>query len=577
MVDLSKLEQESIYIPFSGLDHEKQAAKQGDKAYAAYTSLMYRKHKVWIQPFMDLDLSTNQHPVYFHTSHYMPYFRNKGYNIETVFGIELLEHLRQVTEETYVVISVKDDGSQQITGSTQAQLNELGIKMINNSHLRHSYIWVAKKTGNENYEVIYENCSTEDLIWEGELGGIELTVKSGGAVASNISSIMYGNKEQSLNQRGFNMFTFNSEDRTSTKTISFDTFATLYAQGSLFKAVPECNKDSYDPFSLIGRAGGRIDGVDYTNCQEALDESYYSRGHRVFEIDFELTLDDELVARYSWEPFVYDLLKQNPPEGIEDGAALTREQFLNLKILNKYTPLTISDLFKFMADHPDAYVVTDTRYTDPERINKQFIRMVECAAPYGYHLLFRVIPQIYTEEMYQCIEKIFPFPRYVYTLYKTQATDQEVCEFVKENQLAFVALYPERFNLEFITKLGQSGADLLIHTINDIQDIQSYLRSGVKGFYTDQITASEIDKEKYGAQIEMKLRESIISQLLEAHFFLSEDEIIAVIEGLEYAEMIEITQQLFEPDTFEYVLSFLKRVLGNHITPVEKSINQALT
>ncbi|MBW7452789.1 interleukin-like EMT inducer domain-containing protein [Paenibacillus sepulcri] len=549
--DLALLNKGSIYVPFSGIQAENRLSQIEKNIHIAYSALIHRQHGIWMKLFSNIDLDKNDACIYFHASSYIPNLRKHGYRVDAISGLYLLDFLKNVEEDAFVVISVKDEGSQQMTGTVTEELRKLGITSWDASNLRQSFIWAARKKDSFTYEVLHEECSAGDLNWESFFEDTPVSVMSGGALSSNLSSIRLNDQEWSINERGFNIVVYHSS--SGIEAINFDTFTTLHAQGSLFKAQPSIEKTASNIFVAVSHAGGRIDGVNYTNCKEALEQSYSMRGHRVFEIDLELTSDGELVARHDWNSLLYQVLRQQPPEDMKEGEPLSLNQFTSLKILNQYTPLTIADIFQFLTDHPDAYVITDSKYTNPEIVEKQFIRLVNAAASYGYGLLLRVIPQLYTEEMYSICEKIFPFPQYVYTLYQTLASDEEIITFLLEKNIRFVTMSQERFKPSFVSKLKKLGSSVLIHTINDLSAVSEYVRMNVDGFYTDNLTASEIDKEVFSYRIELDTRRQVLAEFLKDKYKIPEEESRKRLDLVDAENLTKVTERLFQSQTVDDV------------------------
>jgi hypothetical protein len=112
-----------------------------------------------------------------------------------------------------------------------------------------------------------------------------------------------------------------------------------------------CPKTNYWEH-FIAHAGGAIDGINYTNCLEALDLSY-SKGCRLFELDLTLTTDGKIVA------------KHDPP-------GMTEAEFMSQLILGKYTPMNMKAINHWFQNHPDAILVTD-KINDPQRIYDEFL------------------------------------------------------------------------------------------------------------------------------------------------------------------------------------------------------------
>lgn len=552
MAELGLLERESVYIPPSGMPAEKRSGKAG-LVYAAYCASLYRRHGVWVRSFADIALDRNDRPIYFHASAYIPHFNYQGYGVEVVEGRDLLDYLRGVPAGAYVIVSVKDEGSQQITEEVAERLRPFGITKLDRSKLRHSYLWIARKIDETSYEALHEECSAEELQWEGALGAAHASVVSGGSLATNVSSMRLDGIERSLNQRGLNIVTWGPD--MGVDAASFDTFATLQEQGSLYRADPPAR--GADRFRTVSHAGGRIDGLDYTNCLEAFERGYGERGHRVFEADIVMTSDGELALRHDWEPYLYRHLQQKQPEGHPEGRPLSLEQFKSLKILNRHTPVAADELFSFLTRYPDACLVTDTKHSDPKLAELQFAKLVEAAVPFGCDILLRVIPQLYTEGMYDAVERVFPFPRYIYTLYQTKATDDEVVRFVANKRIRFVAANPDRYSEELGKRLKAVGASVLLHTVNDLESVQRYIREHADGFYTDVLTAAEVEGAFLSYQVELDTRREMLSDFLVRHFDFPEEEARKELDCRSLDELAGLSGRVFGCRTAAEVYSVL--------------------
>ncbi len=119
-----------------------------------------------------------------------------------------------------------------------------------------------------------------------------------------------------------------------------------------------------DTMRYIAHAGGKIDGLTYTNSKEALDLSY-KKGFRLLELDIIQTQDGKFVAAHDWKHWskITDF-KGNIP--------VTNEQFLEFKLHGKYTPLDIEGINEWFSVHKDAILITD-KINDPIKFSKQFI------------------------------------------------------------------------------------------------------------------------------------------------------------------------------------------------------------
>ena len=257
---------------------------------------------------------------------------------------------------------------------------------------------------------------------------------------------------------------------------------------SLLAAAPahSASETDWTNFRLIAHAMGGINGTGYTNTYEAFLVNY-EKGHRLFEVDLILSEDGKLVARHDWLPFTADYLAQDlPPE--KKGSPLTLKEFKNTKVLEKYNPLTFYDILQLMREYPDVYFVTDTKELDPDIIRKQFRYMANAARSVDASLLNRIIPEIYSPEMFDIVAEIYRFPSVIYSLYLSSATPEEVVKFADGHGISVVAMPVERATKPFIDLLNEHGIRTYVHTTNSLDEVKSLQEMGVYGFYTDFLT-----------------------------------------------------------------------------------------
>lgn len=119
-----------------------------------------------------------------------------------------------------------------------------------------------------------------------------------------------------------------------------------------------------DTMRYIAHAGGKIDGLMYTNSKEALDLSY-KKGFRLFELDLIETKDDKYVAAHDWKNWAQITNYQGP-------LPVTNQEFLKHKLHQKYAPLDMKGINKWFTEHEDAILVTD-KVNDPIRFSKEFV------------------------------------------------------------------------------------------------------------------------------------------------------------------------------------------------------------
>lgn len=235
----------------------------------------------------------------------------------------------------------------------------------------------------------------------------------------------------------------------------------------------------------ICHAMGMIDGHDYTNSKEAFLLNY-EKGYRVFEVDFQLTTDGKLAATHGWgKGFV------EKHWGIEwEGNPVSLEDFLKIRILGKYTPLSFYDVAEYMVQYPDMYLVLDFKAGDYDTVMVQYKELVREAKEVDADILTRVIPQIYSEEMLSWIREAYDFDSVIYTLYQMPLnySQERVMQFAYENGIRALTMSQGKARDLFMHGLTDRGIYTYVHTINDEAVETEYRMHGAHGFYTDVLT-----------------------------------------------------------------------------------------
>lgn len=133
----------------------------------------------------------------------------------------------------------------------------------------------------------------------------------------------------------------------------------------------------------IAHAGGQIEGHNYTNSLEAVDNSLRN-GISYIELDLRLTTDSVLVAVHEWEQF-------HLMTGEQGDSPISLAEFKTRRIYDKYTPISIYDIDSLMQVHDDFYLVTD-KTSDPQIIDKYLSKYkkrlcIECFSWDHYRIL----------------------------------------------------------------------------------------------------------------------------------------------------------------------------------------------
>lgn len=234
---------------------------------------------------------------------------------------------------------------------------------------------------------------------------------------------------------------------------------------------------------FISHAMGGVGGKAYTNCLEGFEENY-AEGHRIFEVDFEITSDNRIVLWHKWTRKICSKHKV--------GYVPTRKQFLKYKIFDKYTPLALEDLLKLMDSHPDIIVITDVKNISVPDMEKQYNMLVSAARKLGAeHVLDQIVPEVYNKDTYKAIHRIHHFRQYVFTLYKlfkkapTKAELEPIASYCRKHGIYTIAMYTTWWKKSYMSILDYHDVNVALYTTNDGDQALQYFSHGVTALFTD--------------------------------------------------------------------------------------------
>jgi hypothetical protein len=236
---------------------------------------------------------------------------------------------------------------------------------------------------------------------------------------------------------------------------------------------PQSLRDAYVPFGYIAHAAGAYDGRTYTNSLDAFLFNY-DRGFRIFEIDFVVLADGTVLAAHTGLEHYYGLDKPF--------TEATWAEVQGRKFDGKYTIMRSQDVVQLLRDHPDVFVILDTKYQHHD-IFKAFAAQTGG----GHELMDRVLPHIKDQAELDQYRTTWPLRNYVIALYRTQFSntfdDPEVIRFVRDNRSPAVMMWwndrdfsltlsqnhvqARRFTPEFAAQLQTANAVAAVHSIRD--------------------------------------------------------------------------------------------------------------
>lgn len=249
-------------------------------------------------------------------------------------------------------------------------------------------------------------------------------------------------------------------------------FQELYASAPSFTHSEEA---WYQDTQLIYHAGGGIDGLDYSNSKEAIEQALqYSN---VLEIDFAYTLDKSLVCLHSWDYIT------------GSSVPLTLEEFEAYKVFGHYTTVTAMDIIDLMKERKELIIVVDTKAIDVFPVVQELIRLAENKSD----ILDRFVIQLYDKGEKAAFLEMYPFPEenFLFTCYKYGTNHEDILRICLEENISVVTVAQGKWTGEIIDLFTQKGILIYEHTVNRPDQVQQSLENGVHGFYTDFLISVE--------------------------------------------------------------------------------------
>lgn len=248
-----------------------------------------------------------------------------------------------------------------------------------------------------------------------------------------------------------------------------------------YPQVRHANDGWYGNARLVYHACGGIDGLDYTNSREAL-ENLLEREQYFVEVDFMYTSDGALVCMHNWKD---QWNSENIP---------SLQEFISEKIYGKYTTMTAEDLIWYMEQYPQLHVIVDTKEGDQIAVVNSLVNLSESRK----NVTERFIIQLYEPGVKAEIQQIFPFNdcNFLFTTYKFgYRFPNKIMKICYDENIAVVTVpygaWDEETRQLFISK----GFVLYEHTVNRPDFANGSLSKGVQGFYTDFLELDDLSEE----------------------------------------------------------------------------------
>lgn len=227
--------------------------------------------------------------------------------------------------------------------------------------------------------------------------------------------------------------------------------------------------------TAILHAGGELDGMRLLNCQEAF-YVYYEQGYRYFEYDIKLSCDGRLISTHSWEHL----------SGGYDGMGYN--DFISLRLDGGYTPVNEEWLIEMLKEYSDVTVIVDAKMETTLLDAEVIKRLNELQRIHNVDLSDRIIPEIFSIEMWDEIKEKTSFNKHLFSRYKVYYSIDTIIENFSTEKFIGIALpydYLDGYYKRNIAYLQENGYRIFMFGINDANDVIGAMAIGADTVYVD--------------------------------------------------------------------------------------------
>ncbi len=227
------------------------------------------------------------------------------------------------------------------------------------------------------------------------------------------------------------------------------------------KPVKDVENAWYLNSRVIPHAMGEIENETYTNSKEAFDLNY-SKGIKTFETDVVFTNDNIPVMAHE----------------IPNNTSF--ETFMNTKIKDKYTPLSLQNIIEKMNADSDLYIFLDTK-------NGETLQICQWLKNNATDLLDRFIIQLGKIKDYKEVCKIHRFKYFHWNFSIDRNVNQHLAFIVKNNIHTCSIPYLTIKNKKMLKYLNKFNVKPYAYTVNTLELAKELENKGVWGFICDKL------------------------------------------------------------------------------------------
>ena len=255
---------------------------------------------------------------------------------------------------------------------------------------------------------------------------------------------------------------------------------------------------------IIHALGGMEGKYSYVNSIDCL-KAAYEAGYRLFEGDISFTSDNVLVLAHSGENNIWSKndwekrFGQAFPDE-KTGAAGSEKNlcdystFMSFRIQGRYKATDLAEVFDFMEEHDDMYLMVDAghrSYEDTLEYYRELVRVADGRT----NVLNRLIAGGQTTDMVKAAREAYDFP--IINLYYDSdekredilKTPEEFLNYCRENEIVSFSTSKDYYTQEVADVLSPSKSGLTgyVFTVNDVSEEGMILQKGDVVIGTDYL------------------------------------------------------------------------------------------
>ncbi len=229
------------------------------------------------------------------------------------------------------------------------------------------------------------------------------------------------------------------------------------------------------PAIRILHAGGAYNGLTLLNAQEPF-AYYYALGYRYFEYDLKLSSDGRLIGTHQFEHLP-----------VQD-ESISYKAFTDLRLTGGLTPVNEEWLVQTLLAYPDLQIVVDAKMNTTEGDVAVLRRIEELEDIYGVDLSDRIIPEIFSIDMWEDVQLCTTFDRYFFSHYKEYYSVDTILEQFSSEKIWGIAVpvWSDSYICSELYKIPAAGKKLFVFTVTNEEELAFAQKVGAYGIYLDE-------------------------------------------------------------------------------------------